>query len=223
MRRRDSVLSAGAVQGYFLLLFACGAALLLTIPSGARVAQLLDVQWRPSPLIFHITCLTLLALLGTFRGIAAATWERPAWRTLYGLAGHVLLGQLLLLPYLFFARALFPGKEHVLPLFVIYSSLVSFMLGSIALRLDLWGRARNVHTFMLQYALFALFFLVPWSLGFVPGMPLLVTLVSPLGATLYILGSPSTAGLLVALAFVLLLTLAQVPGIRRLIRRSHAV
>ena len=223
MRNRDSVLSAGAVQGYFLLLFACGAALLLSIPSGARVAQLLEVQWRPSPLVFHVTCLTLLALLGTFRGISAASWERPAWKTLYALVGHVLLGQLLLLPYLFFARALLPGKEHVLPLFVVYSSLVSFMFGSIALRLDLWGRTRDVHTFMLQYALFALLFLVPWSLGFVPGIPSIVTLVSPLGATLYILESPSTAGLLVAFAFVLLLTLAQLPGIRRLIRRPHAI
>jgi hypothetical protein len=183
----------------------------------------MDVQWKPSPLVFHLTYLTLTALLGTFRGIAAAAWERPAREILLRLAGHVLFGQLIVLPYLFFARSLLPGKELVLPVLVTYSSLASFMFAAIALRLDSWGRARNAHTFMLQYALFAFLFLVPWSLGFVPGVPSIVTLFSPIGTALRVMQSPSPLDLFVAYAFVLAVALTQLLAIRRTARRPHAV
>jgi len=221
--RSDSVLSSGAVQGYFLLLLACGAGLLLSIPAGARVAQLMELRWSPSPLVFHLTYVTLVALFGTFRGIAAARWDRLKWKTLLKLAWHVLFAQVILLPYMLFSRALLPGRELVAPLLVLYTTLLAFMLALIALRLALWGAARRSHTFLLQYALVALLFLVPWALGLLPGVPSTIALLSPIGATIEIAGSAPAIELLIAFAFASLLILVQLPHLRHLIRRHHAV
>jgi len=223
LRRQESVLSNSAVQGYLLILLACATGLLFSIPAGGRVSQLIDVRWQPSPFVFHLTYLTLIALLGTFRGIAAARWERLRWETLPRLLWHILFGQLVVLPLLFFARALLPGHDLALPLLVLYSTLASFMFALISLRLALWGVARQTHTFMLQYALFGLVLLVPWSLGFVPHVPSAVTLLSPLGAALRIVQSAPSLELLVAYAFLVALVFAQILGLRRSLRRTHAV
>lgn len=223
MTRSDSVLSSGAVQGYFLLLLACGAGLLFSIPTGSRVAQLMELRWSPSPLSFHLTYVTLVGLLGTFRGIAAAGWDRLKWRTLSKLLGHILFGQAILLPYMFFSRALLPGRELVVPLLIAYTMLVAFMLALVALRLSLWGAARRSHTFLLQYALVGLLFLVPWALGLVPGVPSTTALLSPIGATREIAGSAPAIELLIAFAFPSVMILVQLPRLRHLIRRHHAV
>jgi len=223
MRPQDSILSAGSVQGYVLLLIACGGALLLSIPSGARVAQLMDLQWHPSPILFHAAYVVFIALLGTFRGITAARSGRPRRRALLRAASHLLFAQVTVLPCLFFARALLPGKEYVLPLLVLYSSLAAGMHAMLAFRLELWGRARGVHTFMLQYALFGLILVVPWSLAFVPGAPAAVTLFSPIGVALRITQGPSPTELLIAFAFVVFVLCWRLIGLRRIDRRPHAV
>jgi len=223
MTRPDSVFDSGAAQGYFLLLLACGAGLLFSIPAGAHVNDLMESSWKPSPLVFHLTYITLLGLLGTFRGIAGARWEGPVWGRLAHLALHVLFGQLIVLPYLFFSRALLPGRGPVLPLLAVYTTVAAFAFALIAFRLERWGQSRRVHTFMHQYALLALILVVPWALGMLSGVPDAVGLLSPIGAGLRIIEPGSAAELAVAFAFVLIVLLIQILAIRRSTRRNHGV
>jgi hypothetical protein len=223
MTRSDSVFSNSAVQGYLLLLVACGAGLLLAIPSGTRVSHLLAPHWKPSPLLFFITYFTITSVLGTFRGISATRWSRLQWGTLLRLAGHALFGQLLVLPYLVFARALLPGSSTVIPLIAVYATLAAYMFSLIGLQLELWGRARRAHTFILQYMIFGLFFLLPWLIALVPRIPSAIMLLSPVGAALRITQQGSAWELSVAFGFVLLMICLQLLRIRRPIRRSHAV
>jgi len=221
--RPDSVFSSSAAQGYFLLLVACGGGLLFSIPAGAHVSNLMEVHWNPSPVVFHLTYLTLLSLLGTFRGIAAARWDLQAWKSLPRLGAHILFGQLIVLPYMLFSRALLPGRPLVLLLLGAYAMLIAFMFSLIAFRLDRWGRARHAHTFMLQYAIFGLALLLPWALGLIPQVPGAISLFSPLCAGLRITQSASAEELAIAFAFALLMIAIQLVGIRRSTRRSHAV
>lgn len=223
MTRPDSVFDSGAAQGYFLLLLASGAALLFSIPAGAYVSDLMESSWKPSPLVFHLTYITLLGLFGTFRGIAGAGWEGPVWSRLFHLARHVLFGQLIVSPYLFFSRALLPGRSSALPLLAVYTTVVAFTLALIAFRLERWGQRRGVRTFLLQYVLFALLLVAPWALGMLSGVPDAVGLLSPIGAGLRILGTAPAAELAVAFVFVLIVLLIQILGIRRSTRRNHAV
>jgi hypothetical protein len=223
MTRTDSLFSGSAVQGYLLLLLACGAALLLSIPAGTRVAHLMSPIWKPSPLLFHLTYLTLTSLLGTFRGIAATRWYRLQWGTASRLAIHGLFAQLMVLPYLVFARALLPGSGAVVLLLVPYATLTAFMFSLIGLRLDLWGRARRAHTFVLQYAIFGFIYLLPWVIGLLPRTPSIITVLSPVGAALRIAQAGTALELSVAFVFVLLMIFMQALSIRRRIRRAHVV
>lgn len=223
MTRNDSVFSSSAVQGYSLLLLACGGALLFSIPSATRVSGLMGSHWEPSPLLFHLTYLTLMSLFGMFRGIAAARWYRLQWGTLLRLAGHILFAQLILLPYLIFARALLPGKSMVTPLLGVYATLAACMFSMIGLRLNVWGSARRAHTFVVQYTIFGLLLLLPWVIGLVPRIPSSIAVLSPVGAALRIVQDGSALELSVAFGFVLSMVCIQLFWTRRLIRRSHAV
>lgn len=222
MTNNDSVFSSGAVQGYLLLLLACGAGLLFSIPTGARVSDLLDLRWNPSPLVFYLTYVTLFGLFGTFRGIAATRWDHRGWGTVLRIAGHVLFGQLLLLPYLLFSRSLLAGRDLVLPLFALYTTCASIMFSLIAYRLELWGTTRRTHTFLLQYTLFALVLILPWAIGLISQVPTVLTLLSPIGAALRIVQDASAAEVALAFVFVAAIACSLLVAIRRTVRRIHA-
>ena len=223
MTKQDSVFSSGAVQGYVLLLLACGAGLLFSIPAGARVSDLLELSWSPSPLVFYLTYVTLVGLFGTFRGVAATRWNRHGWGTVLRIAGHILFGQLLLLPYLLFSRSLLAGRGVVLPLLALYATCASIMFSLIAHRVELWGRTRRTHTFLLQYTLFGLVLVLPWAIGLISQVPTVLTLLSPIGAALKIVRDASAGELVLAFAFVVAIACAQLVGIQRTLRRSHVV
>jgi len=221
--KQDSVFSSGAVQGYLLLLLACGAALLFAIPSGARVSDLLELRWNPSPLVFYLTYVTLVGLLGTFRGIAATRWDRRGGSAVVRIVGHVLFGQLLLLPYLLFSRAFLAGRGLALPLLALYVTCVAIMFSLLAYRVARWGTTRRVHTFLLQYTLFGLVLILPSAVGLIPQVPAALTLLSPIGATVKIVRGASAPELVLAFAFTVAIAFAQLIGIQRTVRRTHAV
>ena len=223
MTKQDSVFSSGAVQGYVLLLLACGAGLLFSIPAGARVSDLLELSWSPSPLVFYLTYVTLVGLLGTFRGIAATRWDRRDWGTVLRIAGHILFAQLLLLPYLLFSRSLLVGRGLVMPVLALYVTCASVMFSLIAYRVELWGTTRRTHTFLLQYTLFGLVLILPWAVGLISQVPTVLTLASPVGAALKIVQEPSAGELALAFAFVIAIACAQLVGIQRTLRRTHVV
>jgi len=223
VRRPESVFSASSVQGLVLLLVICGGALLLSVPAGSRVSDLIVRQWTPSPVLFHMAYVAFASLLGVHRGMAASRWNRLRWHTLGTLAAHVLFAQLVVLPLLVFARALLPGRGSATALLIAYTSLCAFTFAVIGLRIDCWGRARRAHTFFLQYTLLGAVLIVPWALGLLSAVPSALSLLSPLGATLRIVRLATPAELAIAFAFPVLLCLGQMPGMRRLIRRAHAV
>ena len=167
--------------------------------------------------------MTLVGLLGTFRGMAATRWDRHGWGTVLRIAGHILFGQLLLLPYLLFSRSLLAGRGLVLPLLALYAACASIMFSLIAYRVELWGRTRRTHTFLLQYTVFGLVLILPWAVGLITQVPTVLTLLSPIGAALKIIQDASAGELVLAFAFVVAIACVQLVGIQRTLRRSHAV
>jgi hypothetical protein len=222
MTSPSSVISSRAIQGYYFLLVACGIGLIFSIPPATRLAHLMQTHWEPPPQTFFAVYLTVTALLGLTRGAAASSWGRVRWNTVLSLSMHAAFGQFLVLPFLIFSRALLPGRDTALLLLVAYSTLVALLFSLIALRLELWGNARRTRPFVLQYAAFGLFLVVPWVLTFLARIPPIVAVFSPLGAALTILRPASATENTVAFAFLLLMICIQLLSIRRPIRRTHA-
>ncbi len=223
MTSPSSVLSPRAVQVHTFLLVVCGVGLLLSIPPITRVARLLEPHWNPPWQTFFATYVATTALIGLSRGSSAAAVSPLRWSVILSLLVHTAFGQMLVLPMLVFSRSLAPGKDVGLLLLLLYSTCSAMMFSLIALRMELWGVARRTRPFFLQYMLFGLFVVAPWVLSFVERIPAIVAVFSPIGAALQIMQSASSAEIAVAFGFVLLMISIQLLGIRRQIRRPHAV
>lgn len=223
MDHSSAPLSGYAVQGYYVLLVACGSALLFSIPHASRVTDLIRPHWDPPSSVFFAVYGVMTALLGLARGSAAASWDTAGWRTVGSLLGLVLFGQFLVLPHLLFSRALLAGRDTILLPLIAYVTLTAFMFSLIALRLELRAAARNTRPFILQHAVFALFVIVPWILSLVEHVPHIVAFLSPVGAALGMIHSASAMEHVVAFAFVGSVVVLQLIGIQRSIRRTHAI
>jgi len=116
------------------------------------------------------------AALGLSLGTLAAS-QREVGRALYvHLLARVALGQSLLLPYFIFVRALYPGREGMLVLVVLYAMSVASRL------IEESGHGTSPRGFLGKYAAFMIYFAAPLL-----GIPLL----SPLGFVSYLfLGKP---------------------------------
>ena len=210
---RDSTISQsrGDFEAYTWLVLLTGLALVFSMPSATYVRELLSSPFRrPSPIVFFVTYVFAFAMFGLNRGAAAV----PVW--LWGRRGlqtgvmQVLMGHLLLVPYLIYVRIILLPKDHPrIILVALYAVVVGLFCAVVGYRTELWGTARGVQTTAQRYALGILYFGVP-LLGLAAAPPLvLAAIVSPYGGLIRLLAGagaaemfaiyliPAVAGLLV--------------------------
>ena len=213
MNKRYALIDKESLQPFFSLLLFCGIALILSIPPARRI-QHFDAFSLLSgiPAYFYAHAL-FIGIFGLNVGATSvARGERAFVFPL--LAGRILLAQFLLLPYVLFERALFPGKEAAVVLFLVYTTLVG-VLCAVASRLieEPWQRTSS-RGFLLKYTLFTIYYVV--SLVSLP-------ILSPLGMVASLLHGEPASLLILAYAVPLLLLGVVSFLLNRQIGKDHGV
>ena len=222
----ESVFSMSSLQGFLTLVIVCGIALLFSIHPGARVESLHASRWIIPPSSFHVVYVLMLGLLGVSRGalIAANLPARIFRPKLYAqMAQHILVAQLLMLPFLVFSRSVFPDRSGSLLLLFVYATLISFLFCLISYRLDLRSMQRRRSAFLLRYGVYFACVLIPFGLGVSTRALSAFVSLSPIGVAQQIVGELSALPLAVAFVFPVVATLLLLIRSRPVLRRGHEV
>ncbi|MCX6094601.1 MAG: hypothetical protein NTY63_07280 [Candidatus Bipolaricaulota bacterium] len=173
MTRSYPLMDRDGWRPYFSLVLFCGIALTLSIPSARVVRDLASASFLSVLPTFFYAHALFMGLLGLALGTASAGRGEQGGRMLVSLALRVLLGQFLCLPYLVFARGLFPGRGETFALIALFTTLVSLALAVFGRWIEQPRRSGPSSGFLAKYALFIGYYAAPLA-----GLPLL----SPLGA-----------------------------------------
>ena len=182
MEKKCSLVDAQIMKPFFGLVLFCGLALILSIPPGRQVKDFGSLASLQRQGMYFYLYVFFSATLGLSLGTLAAS-QREAGRALYvHLLARIALGQSLLRPYFIFARTLYPGREGMLVVVVLYATLVSFLMSIVSRLIEENGHGTSPRGFLGKYAAFVIYFTAPLL-----GIPLL----SPLGFVSYLfLGKP---------------------------------
>lgn len=190
------------------LLF-CGVGLLISIPPAQRIADSGVFFSLPELPIYFYIHVVFLGTLGVNLGTIAAG-KRPASGIFILLGGQILCAQTLTLPYLLFARALYPADGGGVCLFVFYTTLVGLLSAYFGYWAERPWKRKAPRDFILKYLVFFMYYLAP--LTFWPIM-------SPLGKLSVLLERGHAAEVAVVFAIpagmviaVLLLLMKQLQG-----------
>jgi hypothetical protein len=200
--RSSALIDRDSWRPYFSLVLFCGIALVLSVP-GARVVR--DLGSAPFlfgfPTFFYAQAL-FMGSLGL--GLGAASTERGerGGRMVVALGLRVLIGQLLCLPYLVFARSLLPGRGGTFALIALFTTLVALALAMLGRLLEQPRRLGPSLGFLAKYVLFVAYYAAP-LLGF-PSL-------SPLGAVRLLLEGAAPPEALLAFAVPVALLAALSP------------
>lgn len=196
MNSRYNLIDRESWQPFFSLLLFCGIALILSIPAARQVRHFERFPFLSGIPVFFYAHALFMGILGLNVGGTSAARGEHGRVLLPLLGGRVLLAQVLILPYLLFERALYPGREGAFFLIFLYTSIVSLLCAATSRLLEgPWART-SARGFLLKYALFTLYYTVP-----LVSLPVL----SPLGAVTSFLYGERAALLLLAHAFPLAL------------------
>ncbi|MBU0596293.1 hypothetical protein KJ567_06390 [Candidatus Bipolaricaulota bacterium] len=196
----DNLVPDDAIQTYSALLLFCGIAMLFAIPFAARVSQHTMFQSFYAPSVFFVVYTFLMSVVGIGRGSAVAAQERGL-RAALMIGLHVLLGQLLVLPYLIYVRAVLAASEPRIAVIALYSLLVAFFVGLVGHAVESRAIMRRRPALLLKTALVLSYYVAPFGLNLaVRDRAALVSLISPFGAVLHILNRGSALATTVAFA-----------------------
>jgi len=215
-----SLVPNDGVQTYSALLLLCGVAMLFAIPFAARVSQhsLFRSFYVPSMFLFLYTF--LLTLLGMSRGGAVAAQDRTI-RASIAIALQVLVGQLLVLPYLIYVRAVLPTSGPRIAMIAVYAFLVGFLAGLIGHRLECRAIDQRKPALLRKAVLVLAYYLAPFALNLAFGNRVaLLSLLSPIGALLHILERGSATSTIVAFAIPIAMIALQLLRMRRIVQEA---
>ena len=214
MNKRYSLVDSDSWQSFFSLVLFSGIALILSIPP-ARQVRFSGQIWILSRIpVYFYTYILFMGIIGLNLGAISARRGERGWILLLLLGERLLLAQFLILPYLLFERAVYPGKEEAFVLIFLYTYIVSFLCALTSRLIEEPTRRISAHGFLLKYSLFIVYYLAPLSI-----LPAL----SPLGAVASLLSGEQAGPLLLAYATPVLLALAILLLMNRHLRRDHSV
>lgn len=176
---------------FFTLVFFAGLALVLSVPGVRTVGNLAGASLLVRTPTFFYTLALFMGLLGLGIGATSAERGERGAGMVRCLLLRVLLGEWLVLPYLVFSRALFPGREGAFALVILYTTLVSLLCAIVSRLVEQPLRWRSSTGFLVKYVLFLSYNVVPLA-----GIPFL----SPLGATRLLLEGATPAATAAAFA-----------------------
>jgi len=183
----NNLVPSDATQTYSALLLLCGIALLFAIPFAFRVSEHGARASLHAPSVFFLAYSLLMYIHGIARGGAVASNKLRSMALLIG-ALQILLGQLLLLPYLLYVRAALPKTGLTIAVAALHVALVSLCAGILGYTIECRAIRRPQSTFVLKAVLALVHFVAPLLVGFAVGdHGNLVVLASPFGVVLDLL------------------------------------
>lgn len=185
--RRFSVVDSQIVKPVFALLLFCGLALVLSIPSGEAVKDFGGLAAVQRGGIYFYVYIFFSGVLGLSLGTLAAI-ERERGRALYiHTVARVGIAQAVLIPYFIFARALYPGREAMPVLMLLYGILISLLMSLVSRLIEESGHGASPSAFIGKYVAFAIYYAVPL---------IRIPLLSPLGFVNRLFWGGSVLGML---------------------------
>lgn len=210
MRRRSEIIDRELLNPLFSYLLFCGIALLLSTPAAVRVRDFEALGLLSGIPVFFYVHVLFSGILGLNLGAVGAARGETGSARLSRLVERVLLAEALILPYLVFEAALYPGRKAAILLAFLYAILLGLLCGLVASLLER-SDERGSHPFFLKYAAFAAFLSVPWVVEPVAG---------PLGMVDALFRGAAAARLLLGFGVILMLLLvACAPWVARARRR----
>lgn len=191
MASPDALIDEETLEPFLVLVLLCGVALLFSVPWAQRVKEFSLFSFLSRLPIYFSAHAFLMGVLGLNLGATSAARGEPRPAAALLLVKRVLLGQFLTLPYLLFARSLYPGKEAALLLILVYTTAFSLACALGGRLLEGPTRVSSSRAFPLKYLAFLLYCLVP--------LPALLAL-SPLGLPAVLLGTHAKEGVLLSFA-----------------------
>jgi len=184
------VVDRETLQPFAVLVLFAGIALVLSVPWTERVGDWGRSAFAGRFPIFFAAQAFLLGTLGLSLGAASAARREPRREAAKLLLARTLLGQFVTLPYVLFARALFPTSGESLALILGHAAIVALAaaLGSRILEEPTRRRLARAHP--SKYLLFLAYCLVP--------LPTPYSVVSPLGLAAGLLAGVGWRPLLLA-------------------------
>ena len=196
----ENLVPNDGIQTYSALLLLCGVAMLFAIPFAARVSQHSLFRSFYVPSMFFFVYTFLMTVLGMSRGGAVAAQDRTI-RAAVAIALQVLLGQLLVLPYLIYVRAVLTASEPRIAVIAVYAFLVAFLAGLIGHRLECRAIDQRKPALLRKTALVLAYYVAPFALSLAFGEHVaFISLLSPIGTVLHILDRGSAVSTIVAFA-----------------------
>ncbi|MDD5264174.1 MAG: hypothetical protein PHU43_04970 [Candidatus Bipolaricaulis sp.] len=192
MTRSYALIDRDSWRPYFGLVLFCGIALVLSVPSARVVRDLGSASLLSGSPIFFYAHALFMGVLGLALGAGSAERGEQGGPMVAALGLRVLIGQLLCLPYLVFARALFPGRGGAFTLIVILTTLVALALAMLSRVLERPRRVGPSLGLLLKYVLFLAYYAAPLAR---------LSLLSPLGAVQLLLEGAAPSEALLAFAF----------------------
>jgi len=186
-RQLERIVPADGTQAYSMLLLLCGVAMLFAIPFASRVWQHSAFRSFFVPSMFFFAYTFLMSVLGMTRGSAIAREERrPRAALLIGY--QVLLGQLLVLPYLIYVRAVLKASEPRIALVALYACLVAYLAGLLGYSIETRALRRQRSALFRKLGVVLAGYVLPFAVDFaLAGRAGILSLLSPIGAVLHIL------------------------------------
>ena len=177
IENRFSLVDGQVVKPLFALLLFCGLALVLSIPMGSRVKDVGAFAALQREGMFFYIYIFFSGIFGLSLGTLEAL-EGERGRQLYiHLASRAGIGHAMLVPYFIFARALYPHRQWMLLIMLLYGALVSLLMSIISRLIEESGHGASPRGFFGKYAAFVIYYGLPLAwvpmlspLGFVNGL-----------------------------------------------------
>ena len=212
MEKRFSLVDAQVMKPLFGLVLFCGLALVLSIPPGQQVKDFGSLAFLQRHGMYFYIYVFFSGLLGLSLGTLAAS-QQEAGRALYvHLLARIALGQALLVPYFIFVRTLYPGREGMLVLVVLYATLAAFLMSVTSRLIEESGHGTSSRGFLGKYAAFVIYFAAPL---------LVIPVLSPLGFVSYLLSGERVWMILLGYGIPLGLTLTGIVLCERYLGRAR--
>lgn len=161
MAKRYELVDQRMLQPLFGLVFLSGVALVLSIPWARYVRDFSTFAFFSEFPIYFSAHAFLVGILGLNLGAISAARREPIVLSVSLLTKRVLLGQFLTLPYLLFARAIYPGKDGTFALILLLTTLVSLACALASRLVEEPSGPSSSRGFPLKYLLFLTWYLAP--------------------------------------------------------------
>lgn len=170
-------ISSENVDSFFSLLLFSGIALVISLPPADQVKDIGALAFLSGEPVYFYVFMFFLGVLGLSLGAMSAARHDVGYRMCVHILAQIGLAVALTVPYLAFARGIYPERLASFAFILIYSIIVSFLVAVVARMIEERSGGKSPLGFLAKYALFMVYYFapliaVPWlsPIGFVTSL-----------------------------------------------------